>query len=146
MAVLDCIASGTVSDAKMSCYCHCNGIWTWTALILSLCVCTSMQKCGIPCALQKFIHLIRWTKADNSYTTCEAKNDTFHTKIWNQQKKMISRWFCKWSPFSESQVYVDLKIQKPCPQNNLKNKKGVLPPGYPQFDPHLGKLWYFDSK
>jgi len=33
-AVLDCIASGTLSYAKMLYYCKClcNGTWTWTAL------------------------------------------------------------------------------------------------------------------
>ena len=27
------------------------------------------------------------------YTACEAKNDTFHTKIWNQQKKWFQNGF-----------------------------------------------------
>ena len=53
MAILDCIASGTLSDVKnftVNVFVMAFKKWTWTELILSLSLCTSMQKCGIQCA------------------------------------------------------------------------------------------------
>ena len=56
---------------------------------------------------------LQWT------TACKAKNGAIHTKIWNQQIQMISRWFYKWSTNFKSHIPVYLKIHKLWPQNWL---------------------------